>query len=184
MPAMLCNNHHQSFQTEVQKNRGCLVKQGCITTSFLPASVRLGSLARVALVVLCIGFVPADAEVSMRKSVTASISTAFVLYLLVSSLCYLALGDSASGMVLTSFHTAAPWATVLGNALVLGHMVSAFQLFCQPMFAAMEARMARQWPRLDGWAESGKKRLQLIQLGYRGVYVGLLTVVALLFPFL
>lgn len=126
----------------------------------------------------------ADAEVSMRKSVKASISTAFVLYLLVSSLCYLALGDNVSGMVLLSFSSAAPWATVLGNALVLVHMVSAFQLFCQPMFAAMEARLARKWPQLDEWAEAGRKRVQLIRMGYRGLYVGLLTVVALLFPFL
>jgi hypothetical protein len=71
----------------------------------------------------------------MRKSVTVSITTAFTLYLLVSTLCYSALGDTAHPMVLTSFTVAAPWATVLGNVLVLLHMVSAYQVFCQPMFA-------------------------------------------------
>jgi len=127
---------------------------------------------------------PPDAQVSMRKAVTASISTAFGLYLLVSVLCYLALGDTAHSMVLTSFTTAAPWATALGNALVLVHMMSAFQVFCQPMFAAMEAGLARQWPQLDKWTEHGTKRLQLVRLCYRGLYVTFLTVVALLFPFL
>lgn len=126
---------------------------------------------------------PPDAQVSMRKAVTASISTAFGLYLLVSVLCYLALGDTAHSMVLTSFTTAAPWATALGNALVLVHMMSAFQVFCQPMFAAMEAGLARQWPQLDKWTEHGTKRLQLVRLCYRGLYVTFLTVVALLFPF-
>lgn len=71
----------------------------------------------------------------MRKSVTVSITTAFTLYLLVSTLCYSALGEAAHPMVLTSFTAAAPWATVLGNLLVLLHMVSAYQVFCQPMFA-------------------------------------------------
>lgn len=120
----------------------------------------------------------------MRKSVTASISTAFSLYLSVSVLCYLALGDTAHGMVLTSFGTAVPWATVLGNVLVLLHMVSAYQVFCQPMFAAIEAGLARQWPLLDEWAELGKKRVQAVRLCYRGVYVAALTVVAMIFPFL
>lgn len=120
----------------------------------------------------------------MRKSVTASISTAFVLYLLVSILCYLALGDSAHGMVLTSFDSAAPWATLLANALVLGHMVAAYQVFCQPMFAAIEAALARQWPQLDAWAEQGRKRVQAVRMLYRGLYIAALTAVALLFPFL
>jgi amino acid permease len=120
----------------------------------------------------------------MRKSVTVSISTAFLLYLLVSIFCYLALGDSAHSMVLTSFDTAAPWATVLGNILVLVHMVSAFQVFCQPLFAAMEAGLSRQWPLLEDWAEAGRKRVHLLRLCIRGVYVAALTTVAMLFPFL
>lgn len=119
----------------------------------------------------------------MRKSVTASISTAFVLYLLVSILCYLALGESAHGMVLTSFQAAAPWATTLANALVLGHMVAAYQVFCQPMFAAMEAALVRRWPNLDA-GKQGKRQVLVMRLGYRGLYVAALTSVAMLFPFL
>jgi amino acid permease len=117
----------------------------------------------------------------MRKSVTASISTAFVLYLLVSILCYLALGDSAHGMVLANFSTAAPWATMLANVLVLVHMVAACQVFCQPMFAAIEAAMGRRWPQLAKW---GEQRAQVVRLGCRALYVTALTSVALMFPFL
>lgn len=133
----------------------------------------------------------------MRKAVTASISTAFILYLLVSVLCYLALGDAAHPMVLTSFSSTAtggggaPWATVLGNVLVLLHMFAAFQVFCQPMFGAIEEGVARSWPRLDAWVQNEEKggrrqrrRVQVVRLCYRGVYVGLITLVAALFPFL
>lgn len=133
----------------------------------------------------CTCVCPADAELSMRKAVTASISTAFVLYLLVSVLCYLALGQSAHGMVLTSFDTAAPWATSLANALVLVHMVAAYQVFCQPMFAVIEAVLVRQWPQLDDTlGKQGGGRVRVVRLCYRGLYVAALTSVALLFPFL
>lgn len=127
---------------------------------------------------------PAEADVSMRKSVTASISTAFVQYLLVSILCYLALGDTAHGMVLTNFSTAAPWATMLANVLVLVHMVAAYQVFCQPMFVAIEAAMGRRWPQLVAWGEQGRRRAQVVRLGCRGLYVAALTSVELMFPFL
>lgn len=126
---------------------------------------------------------PPKAEVSMRKSIWAAFGTAGALYAAVSALCYSALGDEVHGSVLLNFKSSLPWVTVLGNALVLIHMVSAYQIFCQPFFATLEHALVRLWPRLAEWAEQGHRRDAAIRFAYRTAYVGVLTTVSILLPF-
>ena len=68
---------------------------------------------------------------------------------------YLAGGGGAPANVLAAF--AGPrWLVVLGNALLLAHMLLGFQLFARPAFVAMESHICYSWlgyqepcPRLD-----------------------------------
>ncbi|KAF8073110.1 AAP5 [Scenedesmus sp. PABB004] len=100
----------------------------------------------------------------------------------VAVLCYAALGSAVKGSVLLNFADAAPWATTLGNVLVLVHMVAAVQVFFQPVFATLEKALVGALPRVDAWAGGNPRREAVVRLVYRSVYVAIVILVALLFP--
>lgn len=81
---------------------------------------------------------PPQAAVSMRKAITASMSTCFCLYMAVGCLGYAALGDAVPASILQGFPAAPAWARSLGNLMVLVHMAPAYQVFAQPMYATIE----------------------------------------------
>jgi amino acid permease len=63
----------------------------------------------------------------MRRAITGGLSIALVFYAAVSCLGYAALGDATPGDVLTAFE-APRWLVAAANAMVLVHMISAFQV--------------------------------------------------------
>jgi len=92
---------------------------------------------------------PPRAAVSMRKSISASMTTAFTLYALVSVLGYAALGPDAPDDVLVGFEKVnfAPlWLAMLANAAVLVHMIAAVQTYMQPIFEWIEDLTAHALP--------------------------------------
>lgn len=96
---------------------------------------------------------PPRAAVSMRKSITAAMSTAFTLYALVSILGYAALGPDAPDDVLVGFekvHFAPLWLAMLANAAVLVHMIAAVQTYVQPIFEWIEDRLLTRFPKAIG----------------------------------
>lgn len=76
----------------------------------------------------------------------------------------------------TALH--AVWVIVLANALVFTHMLSAVQLFTQPLYAAIEQGVARRWP----WTPLSTSP-RLTKLVWRSLYVALITFISALIPF-
>ncbi|WIA38321.1 hypothetical protein OEZ86_001658 [Tetradesmus obliquus] len=122
---------------------------------------------------------PPAASKSMKKTVPTALTTTFILYLAVSVCGYAALGDAVPSSIVLGFDSAPIWVTLLANFMVLIHMVPAFQVYAQPVFATAEDVMLRLAPKVDNFA--GKE--WLVRLGYRSLYVVVTTVIACALPF-
>ncbi|WIA23496.1 hypothetical protein OEZ85_000240 [Tetradesmus obliquus] len=120
---------------------------------------------------------PPKASVSMKKAVNLGISITFVVYSAVSVLGYMALGDGVPGNILLGFRGSPGWVTLLGNLMVLIHMVSAYQVLAQPLFASIEDILLRCCPSLANVRE------WLVRAVYRCLYVAVIGVLAVALPF-
>lgn len=60
-----------------------------------------------------------------------SLGVTFFFYLLVVVLGYMALGNAVPDNVLLGFHQSPSWVNMLANAMVLVHMISAYQLYAR-----------------------------------------------------
>jgi amino acid permease len=119
---------------------------------------------------------PPAAAHSMRKAVGAGLGLSFAFYLAVGIAGYLALGSATPGDILTAFPGPA-WVVDLANAAVLLHMVSAYQVFSQPVFHALECVLRER----TGWgAAAPPAALRLVN---RCAYVCFTTAVACVMPF-
>ncbi|KAI7842736.1 hypothetical protein COHA_003665 [Chlorella ohadii] len=77
---------------------------------------------------------PPSAVVQMRKAVNVSVTGAFCFYLSVAVAGYVSLGNSVPGMVLEGFPDAPIGLMIAANVAILLHMVSAYQVYAQPLF--------------------------------------------------
>ncbi|WVZ53724.1 hypothetical protein U9M48_004629 [Paspalum notatum var. saurae] len=130
---------------------------------------------------------PSEAAV-MRKATAVSVAVTTVFYTLCGCLGYAAFGDAAPDNLLTGFGFYEPfWLLDVANAAVVVHLVGAYQVFCQPIFAFVEKWAAAAWPDSAFMArEIGlgpRLRISVFRLAWRTAFVGLTTVVAMLLPF-
>ncbi|VAI77433.1 unnamed protein product [Triticum turgidum subsp. durum] len=90
---------------------------------------------------------PPGENKTMRKATLMGISTTTAFYMLCGCLGYSAFGNDANGNILTGFGFYEPyWLVDFANVCIVLHLVGGFQVFCQPLFAAMYIRQ-RQIPR-------------------------------------
>lgn len=121
---------------------------------------------------------PPKSTRTMRKAVTASLTTTFVFYIGVGLLGYAALGDATPGNILTGFSSPAGLVTA-ANAMVLVHMIPAYQVFSQPVFHMVEMALEKKC-----WKTGGSARMMLpMRLLLRTLYVVGTTLVACAMPF-
>uniref|UniRef100_A0A0D9WR67 Amino acid transporter transmembrane domain-containing protein n=1 Tax=Leersia perrieri TaxID=77586 RepID=A0A0D9WR67_9ORYZ len=121
---------------------------------------------------------PAAENETMRGATAMGISTTTAFYMLCGCLGYSAFGNSAPGNILTGFGFYEPyWLVDLANACIVVHLVGGFQVFVQPLFAAVEATVARRWP---GIFLGGGRAFQVV---WRTAFVGVITLLAMLMPF-
>ncbi|WIA43973.1 hypothetical protein OEZ86_010359 [Tetradesmus obliquus] len=79
----------------------------------------------------------AAAAAAMKKSLVLGLGTCLLLFALCGGLGYAALGDGVSGNLLLAYQDDAPaWVIILGSLMVVLSMVLAYQVCCQPTFAA------------------------------------------------
>lgn len=130
---------------------------------------------------------PSEAKV-MKKATLISVSTTTVFYMLCGCLGYAAFGDSAPGNLLTGFGFYNPyWLLDIANAAIVIHLVGAYQVFCQPLFAFVERLALKRWP--DSKFISREIRitkhfkLNLFRLVWRSAFVTATTVISMLLPF-
>ncbi|KAG2556351.1 hypothetical protein PVAP13_8NG076200 [Panicum virgatum] len=129
---------------------------------------------------------PSEATV-MKKATMVSVATTTVFYMLCGCMGYAAFGDAAPDNLLTGFGFYEPfWLLDVANAAIVVHLVGAYQVFCQPLFAFVERRAAAAWPDSAFIARElrlGPFSLSVFRLTWRTAFVCVTTVAAMLLPF-
>ncbi|AQK58820.1 Amino acid permease 3 [Zea mays] len=129
---------------------------------------------------------PSEAKV-MKRATMVSVATTTVFYMLCGCMGYAAFGDAAPDNLLTGFGFYEPfWLLDIANVAIVVHLVGAYQVFCQPLFAFVEKWAAATWPDSAFIAREfrvGPFALSLFRLTWRTAFVCLTTVAAMLLPF-
>ncbi|KAF8648270.1 hypothetical protein HU200_064845 [Digitaria exilis] len=130
---------------------------------------------------------------TMRTASILGVATTTSFYMMCGCLGYSAFGNAAPGNILTGFYEPY-WLVDFANVCIVLHLVGGFQVFLQPLFAAVEAAVASRWPcstPVEGavaarwWPEgsSARRRLNVFRLVWRTSYVAVITLLAILMPF-
>jgi amino acid permease len=129
---------------------------------------------------------PSESKV-MQKATRLSVATTTVFYMLCGCMGYAAFGDNAPDNLLTGFGFYEPfWLLDVANVAIVVHLVGAYQVFCQPIFAFVERRAAAAWPDsafVSRELRVGPFSLSVFRLTWRSAFVCVTTVVAMLLPF-
>ncbi|CAL5399772.1 unnamed protein product [Camellia sinensis] len=129
---------------------------------------------------------------TMKKATLLSISVTTAFYLLCGCMGYAAFGDNAPGNLLTGFGFYNPyWLLDVANIAIVVHLVGAYQVYCQPLFAFVEKWSAQKWPKSDFITAEydipipfcGTYQINFFRLIWRTMFVVLTTIIALLMPF-
>ncbi|GAB4855718.1 Amino acid permease 3, variant 2 [Ancistrocladus abbreviatus] len=134
---------------------------------------------------------PSEAK-TMKKATLISIAVTTVFYMLCGCMGYAAFGDLAPGNLLTGFGFYNPfWLLDVANAAIVIHLVGAYQVYCQPLFAFIEKWASQKWPENELITKEIKipipgfspYNLNLFRMVWRTVFVISTTVVSMLLPF-
>lgn len=129
---------------------------------------------------------PSEAK-TMKKSAKISIGVTTTFYMLCGFMGYAAFGDTAPGNLLTGFGFYNPyWLIDIANVAIVIHLVGAYQVYAQPLFAIVEKKAAKRWPKVDKEYKipiPGFPNLSPFRLIWRTVFVIITTVLAMLVPF-
>jgi amino acid permease len=126
---------------------------------------------------------------TMKKATLLGVSSTTGFYMLAGCLGYSAFGNAAPGNILTGFGFYEPyWLIDFANVCVVVHLVGAYQVYCQPIFAAVERWAGARWPGAkfltrDYPVASGKLSVNMFRLTWRTAFVVVSTVLAILMPF-
>ncbi|XP_057842885.1 amino acid permease 3 [Cryptomeria japonica] len=128
---------------------------------------------------------------TMKKASMISVTTTTFFYLLCGCFGYAAFGENAPGNLLTGFGFYEPyWLIDFANACIVVHMVGAYQVYCQPLFAFIEDWFLNKWPNNRTVSNEygvaipllGLYYVNLFRLFWRTAFVVSTTVIAILIP--
>ncbi|KAE9610214.1 hypothetical protein Lal_00006649 [Lupinus albus] len=132
---------------------------------------------------------PSEAK-TMKKATMISIAVTTTFYMLCGCMGYAAFGDEAPGNLLTGFGFYDPyWLIDIANVAIVVHLVGAYQVFAQPIFAFVEKSAAKRLPDIIDKELNiplpclPSYKLNLFRLVWRTMFVILTTVVSMLLPF-
>jgi len=129
---------------------------------------------------------------TMKKATVLGVSVTTLFYTLSGCFGYAAFGNSAPGNLLTGFGFYNPfWLVDFANACVVVHLVGAYQVFVQPLFAFIEEWCSHKWPRSQFIHKSyninipgyGLYKANLFRLVWRTCFVISTTLISMLLPF-
>ncbi|KAK6946418.1 Amino acid transporter, transmembrane domain [Dillenia turbinata] len=129
---------------------------------------------------------------TMKKATLFSVTLTTIFYLLCGCFGYAAFGDEAPGNLLTGFGFYNPyWLLDIANLAIVVHLVGAYQVYCQPLFAFVEKWSTRKWSKSNFITEKydipvpffGEYQLNFFRLVWRTAFVVVTTVTAMLLPF-
>ncbi|KAG5528964.1 hypothetical protein RHGRI_029581 [Rhododendron griersonianum] len=134
---------------------------------------------------------PSEAK-TMKKATLLSVGVTTAFYMLCGCMGYAAFGDLSPGNLLTGFGIFNPfWLLDIANAAIVIHLVGAYQVYSQPLFAFVEKWAAEKWPGNEFIIKEIKipipgfrpYNLNLFRLVWRTVFVIVSTVISMLLPF-
>ena len=114
----------------------------------------------------------------MRQASILGVATTTAFYLMCGCLGYSAFGNGAPGNILAGFYEPY-WLVDFANVCIVLHLVGGFQVFLQPLFAAVEAGVADRWP----GTKQDRVGVNVFRLVWRTLFVALITLGAVLLPF-
>ncbi|XP_062158256.1 amino acid permease 3 [Alnus glutinosa] len=135
---------------------------------------------------------PPSESKTMKKATLISVSVTTLFYMLCGCMGYAAFGDGSPGNLLTGFGFYNPfWLLDIANAAIVIHLVGAYQVYCQPLFAFIEKNAAKRFPDSEFITKEimipfpGLRpfRLNLFRLVWRTLFVITTTVISMLLPF-
>ncbi|KAL5845891.1 hypothetical protein ACOSQ3_009415 [Xanthoceras sorbifolium] len=132
---------------------------------------------------------PAENKI-MKRVTMYSIGGTGLFYVGLACMGYAAFGNHVPGNILTGFHQPF-WLVDIANLAVILHLIGAYQVFAQPVFAIHEKCIASRWPAsLFNRNHTIKLPCSLITIDFklsklllRTVFVVLTTTIAMMFPF-
>ncbi|XP_077224899.1 amino acid permease 3-like [Tasmannia lanceolata] len=134
---------------------------------------------------------PSEAK-TMKKATLLSVMVTTAFYMLCGCMGYAAFGDNAPGNLLTGFGFYNPfWLLDIANVAIVIHLVGAYQVYCQPLFAFIEKWAIQKWPKSKFITKNIQipipgflpYNLNLSRLIWRSAFVVLTTVISMLLPF-
>ncbi|XP_022976771.1 amino acid permease 3-like [Cucurbita maxima] len=134
---------------------------------------------------------PSEAK-TMKKATLLSVIVTSVFYILCGCMGYAAFGDFAPGNLLTGFGFYNPfWLLDIANVAIVVHLVGAYQVFCQPLFAFIEKFASNRFPDSQFINEDisipipgfRPLKLNLFRLVWRTIFVIITTLISMLLPF-
>ncbi|XP_077231732.1 amino acid permease 6-like [Tasmannia lanceolata] len=137
---------------------------------------------------------PPSETQTMKKATIYGIGITTIFYLSLGCIGYAAFGSNAPGNILTGFGFYEPfWLVDLANFCIVIHLVGAYQVYSQPIFASIEKSIASNWPeakfihtiyllRLPFTKENSLK-FTLSKVILRSIFIIFTTLVAMLLPF-
>eukprot|EP00250_Pteridium_aquilinum_P016547 c23155_g1_i1 orf=361-1803(-) len=129
---------------------------------------------------------------TMKKATLLGVCTTTVFYMLSGCIGYAAFGNNAPGNMLTGFGFYNPyWLIDFANACIVVHLVGAYQVFAQPVFAFVENWVKRACPKspfihkeyMIKLPKFGSFGVNIFRLVWRTAFVVFTTLVAMLLPF-
>ncbi|XP_047328369.1 amino acid permease 3-like [Impatiens glandulifera] len=135
---------------------------------------------------------PPSESKTMKKASLISVSVTTVFYMLCGCFGYAAFGDRAPGNLLTGvgkigFHNPY-WLIDIANIAIVVHLVGAYQVYCQPLFAFIEKSANQRFPDSKFISKEVKVPLTSLKLSpfrliWRTLFVISTTVISMLMPF-
>nr|XP_034896970.1 amino acid permease 8-like [Populus alba] len=134
--------------------------------------------------------VPAENKVMKRVSLYVVVGTAF-FYISLGCIGYAAFGNDVPGNILSGFYEPF-WLVDMANIAVIIHLIGAYQVYAQPVFAINEKWIGSRWPTSSfnkiytirfPCSRKGSLHLSMNRLFLRTIFVVITTAVAMMFPF-
>ncbi|XP_057975123.1 amino acid permease 3-like [Malania oleifera] len=134
---------------------------------------------------------PAESK-TMKKASFMSIAVTTVFYMLCGCMGYAGFGETAPGNLLTGFGFFNPyWLLDIANAAIVIHLMGAYQVYSQPLFAFIEKFAADRFPNSRFISKEIKipipsfpsYSLNLFRLVSRTIFVIITTVISMILPF-
>ncbi|XP_022870361.1 amino acid permease 3-like [Olea europaea var. sylvestris] len=138
-----------------------------------------------------IKFAPSECE-TMKKANLLSVVVTTIYYMFCGLFGYAAFGDLSPRNLLTDFGPYYPyWVIDIVNAAIVIHLVGAYQVYCQPLFAFVEKTALDWFPDCKFITEEiqvpipGYKpfKRNLFQLVWRTIFVIITTILSIILPF-